>query len=185
MNSGWGCKPEKEVVVLGGKDEVSSWAWYGGDRNGYPPSEPGDLLQTKSLWVELETKFNPYHDEQGRFSASEGGTFVSLAGKPDEAGAVVGAGAYYPPEVTPKLDIHPQEAYQERAQQYFGAVTVAVAKELGIKPGELVTKCNDNIKQFMQGAQIKINLPEEVMAGVFSSGQIENQIQTGSLGRRC
>jgi hypothetical protein len=57
MNSGFGCKPENEVVVLGGEDEVQSWAWPGtnlvSNPDLLPPNSPGDMLQTK-LWHEVK-----------------------------------------------------------------------------------------------------------------------------------
>jgi len=82
MDSGWGCKDEKEVVVLGGKDEVNSWAWYGGDKEGFPPSEPGDLVHTKIVWLTLETKFSEdqARDEYGRWT-TVGGNAMSAPDK--------------------------------------------------------------------------------------------------------
>jgi len=88
MDSGWGCKDEKEVVVLGGKDEVNSWAWYA--NHGFPPSEPGDLVHTKT-WADngLSLDFKAYdpdqaRDERGRWAATGAPTASAIEafGKP-------------------------------------------------------------------------------------------------------
>jgi len=64
---------EEEVWALW--QDIIDWANAGA---------PKDWPESKTV----EEKFNPYHDERGRFAAEEGATFVSSWGKPEEGGVV-------------------------------------------------------------------------------------------------
>jgi hypothetical protein len=79
-----------------------------------------------------------------------------------------------------KPDVHPTREYRDKAELTQRRSLLDVARRFGVVPDEIITTANRNLKQFMDGAQIKLNLPEEVLPQVFASGQIMNQFQSGT-----
>ena len=86
---------EEEVAALW--QDVADWADQGAHSDWKVPDHKAlkAASQARLRYIlarfDAEEKFNPYHDERGRFTNEGGGTFVSLFGKPTEEGRVVGA----------------------------------------------------------------------------------------------
>jgi GNAT superfamily N-acetyltransferase len=79
MKTGVGCKPEKEVVVLGGKDTVAANAWGTG---GLTPAPPTALALIQTKLAQLSVKAGPPdepRDDAGKWTAEDEGLVLGRA----------------------------------------------------------------------------------------------------------
>jgi GNAT superfamily N-acetyltransferase len=178
MNSGFGAKPEQEVVLLGGEDEVAAQGWqktgtvgFGPPRGG-PPADAGALFNLKTIWRGLETKaFDPDQprDETGKWTSNGGGGSGGQPSSPTSGGGATLA----------SLGVKPTEEYRERAIKGTDDELARASMKYGKSRAEVAERIEENMRQMLDGAQVKMGLPYQAFEKIFQpDGSFKNQHET-------